>query len=96
MRADTEPKQSSTQPATIVTVSLPVDQALATVLRRLREERDESREVVAVRAGVSLTTLVKVELGASSPTWPTVRAIAKALNVSLRELAEAVEAEAAR
>jgi transcriptional regulator with XRE-family HTH domain len=93
MQAHLEAQQSSTQPATIVAVSLSVDQDLAKVLRRLREERDYSREVVAVRAGVSLTTLVKAELGSSSPTWPTVRAIAEALDVSLEELGRLVEAE---
>jgi transcriptional regulator with XRE-family HTH domain len=71
----------------------PIDTALAAVLRRLRTERDLSQEAVAHQAGVSYTTLAKIELARSTPGWATVRAIADALGVSLAELAAAVEAQ---
>lgn len=72
------------------------DAALAAVLRRLRIERDLSQETVAHQAGVSYTTLAKIELAQSNPGWATVRAIADALGVTLVELAAAVEAEGPR
>jgi transcriptional regulator with XRE-family HTH domain len=71
----------------------PVDAALAAVLRRLREARGLSQEATAQAAGVSLNTYSRIELAQASPTWPTVRAIAKALNVSMAELGAAVDAE---
>lgn len=69
----------------------PVDLALAAVLRRLRTERSLSQEFVAHRANVSYTTLAKIELGQSAPAWGTVRALAAALDVSLSDLAVAIE-----
>ena len=70
----------------------PIDPALAAVLRRLRTESGLSQEAVAHQAGVSYTTLAKIELAQSNPGWATVRAIADALGVTLVELASAVEA----
>jgi transcriptional regulator with XRE-family HTH domain len=69
------------------------DQALAAVLRRLREESDESQESVARRAGMSKGALLEIEAGRSSPAWTTVRALAGALGVTLVELGAAIEAE---
>jgi transcriptional regulator with XRE-family HTH domain len=69
------------------------DQALARVLRRLREDSGESQEALAYRAGLTSGSLARIELGQSSPEWSTVRRIAEALGLSLRELAEAVEGE---
>lgn len=71
----------------------PIDTALAAVLRRLRIERGLSQEAVAHQAGVSYTTLAKIELAQSNPGWATVRAVADALGVKLAELAAAVEAQ---
>jgi transcriptional regulator with XRE-family HTH domain len=68
-------------------------QILGTVLRRVREERLITREVLAVRAGLSVGTLARLELGSSDPTWSTVSAIADALRLSLRDLGALVEAE---
>jgi transcriptional regulator with XRE-family HTH domain len=68
-----------------------IDLALARTLREIREKRGESREAVAHRAGLSLGSLARIELGQASPAWTTVRAIADALGVSLRELGAAVE-----
>ncbi len=40
-----------------------------------------------------MNTYERVELGQAAPSWSTVRSIAAALDVSLRDLAEAVEAQ---
>jgi transcriptional regulator with XRE-family HTH domain len=70
-----------------------VDQALATVLRRLREESGETREALAFKAGITMGTLARVELGQADPAWSTVRAVAQALGVGLDHLGAAVERE---
>ena len=69
------------------------DPALAAVLRRLREDRGMTMEALAFRSGVSISSLGRIELGRSSAAWSTVRQIADALDVSMAELAAAVEAE---
>jgi transcriptional regulator with XRE-family HTH domain len=69
------------------------DGALAKVLRRLREERGESREALAYRAGLTAGTLAEIERARSVPSWVSVRAIAQALGVSMAELGAAVEQE---
>jgi transcriptional regulator with XRE-family HTH domain len=62
----------------------------------MREERDESQEKLAHRSGISSGSLARIELGRASPAWTTVRQIARALNVSMRELGAAVEGTDAR
>ena len=71
----------------------PVDAALAAVLRRLREVHGLSQEALAQRAGVALNTYSRIERGQASPTWPTVRALAAALGMSMGELGATVDAE---
>ncbi len=73
--------------------SLPPDPALSAALRRLREDRGMAQEALAFRSGISTGAIARIELGQASPSWVTVRAIAAALDVSLAELAAAVEAE---
>jgi transcriptional regulator with XRE-family HTH domain len=68
------------------------DPALATVIRRLREERGITREALAFHAGITTGSLARIELAQSVPGWDTVRSIAKALDVSLSQLAKAIEA----
>lgn len=68
------------------------DPALAAVLRRLRLERGSTQEALAYRSGITTGSLARIELGQASPAWTTVRRIAAALDVSLVELAAAVEA----
>jgi DNA-binding XRE family transcriptional regulator len=77
----------------LVPISPRADQKLAAALRRLREERGAIQEDVAHDADITTRTLQKIEGGQSSPEWATVRRIAKALDISLTELAEAVEAD---
>jgi transcriptional regulator with XRE-family HTH domain len=72
------------------------DEALAAVLRDMREERDESQQRLAYRSGIAAGSLARIELGQASPAWATVRQIALALNVSMRELGAAVERMDAR
>lgn len=69
------------------------DQALAGALRHLREGRGVTQEEVAHRAGLTVTAVARVERGRTDPAWSTVRRIADALDMSLAELAVAVEAE---
>ena len=67
------------------------DTALAAALRRLREERRVSREALALQAGLATGTLARIELARAAPSWQTVRRLARALGVSMVDLARAVE-----
>ena len=74
------------------------DPRLGKVLVQLRKrlgppEQPPSQQAIATRAGLTTGAYAKIEKGKANPTWSTVIAIAEALNVSLGELAEAVEAE---
>lgn len=66
--------------------------ALGGVLRAVREERGESRERLAVDAGLTVGTVARLELGNSDPTWSTVVAIADVLGLTLAELGKLVDA----
>jgi transcriptional regulator with XRE-family HTH domain len=68
------------------------DPTLAAVLRSLRLERGATQEALAYRSGITTGSLARIELGQASPAWATVREIAVALDVSMVELAAAVEA----
>ena len=48
---------------------------------------------LAVHAGVTAGTLARLELGQSDPSWSTICAVAKALDVRLREIVTAVETQ---
>jgi Predicted transcriptional regulator with C-terminal CBS domains len=67
------------------------DPALASVLKRLREERDVTQEELAYAAGLTASALSRIERGLNSPGWMTLRRIADALDVTLIELAEELE-----
>ncbi len=68
------------------------DPALATALRTLRENGGLTREALAFRAGITIGSLARIELGQATPGWDTIRRIAGALEVSISRLAAAVEA----
>jgi len=68
------------------------DKTLGAVLRGVREERGLTQEVVAFHAGITTGTLARLELGDSDPSWSTIRSVANALDLSLQDLAAAVEA----
>lgn len=65
--------------------------ALGEAIRQLRTKRGISQEDLAHLAGVTTGTLSVIERGRSNPAWGTVKAIAKALDVSIPELAKLAE-----
>ncbi|HXB16396.1 MAG TPA: helix-turn-helix transcriptional regulator [Solirubrobacteraceae bacterium] len=68
------------------------DKALGEALRGLRDRQGLTQEALASRAGITTGTYARLELGQSDPSWSTLRAVAKALGVTLSQLARAVEA----
>src|ERR1700689_5430985 len=67
------------------------DQVLAAALRLRREARGITQEAVAHAAKVTVGTFGQIERGRVNPTWMTVKRIAKALDISLAELATLTE-----
>ncbi|HEX5851695.1 MAG TPA: helix-turn-helix transcriptional regulator [Solirubrobacteraceae bacterium] len=67
------------------------DPVLAAVVKQLREERDITQEELAYEAGITVSSLSRIERGLNSPGWMTVSKIIKALGVSLAELVEDLE-----
>jgi transcriptional regulator with XRE-family HTH domain len=65
--------------------------ALGNAIRELRAKRGVSQEDLAHDADVTTSTLSTIERGRSNPTWGTVKGIARALDVSLAELAALAE-----
>jgi len=57
-----------------------------TNVRRLRELRALSQRELAARAGLSVTTVNRIEIGQRKPMPKTVRKLAGALDVSPQEL----------
>jgi transcriptional regulator with XRE-family HTH domain len=74
------------------TTMIETDRALAATMRSLREERGLAQEALAQKAGISTGSLSRIERGVASPAWATVRCIADALDISLIELVDFVEA----
>jgi DNA-binding XRE family transcriptional regulator len=72
------------------------DPALASTLRRLRQERELTLEQLAFEAKVTTTTVVRIEQEMTNPTWSTLRQISAGLGMTIADLAVAVEAERAR
>jgi len=68
------------------------DAALATLLKRLREEREITQEQLAFEAGITASALSRIERGLNSPGWMTVRRLAESLEVSLGQLVAELEA----
>lgn len=73
--------------------SVQPDPDLAAVIRRLRSKRGMTQEDVARGADLTVNGYAKIERGDVSPTWPTVRAVARALDVSLKQLGAEVDNE---
>lgn len=65
--------------------------ALGAAIRKLRTERGLSQEDLAHEADVTTSTVSTIERGRSNPTWGTVRSIAEALGVDLKDLAALAE-----
>jgi transcriptional regulator with XRE-family HTH domain len=71
--------------------SLPPDPALGKALRQLREARKLSQESVSHAADITLGAYGRIERNEVAPAWPTVRAIASGLEISMAELGAAVD-----
>jgi transcriptional regulator with XRE-family HTH domain len=54
--------------------------------KEIRQRRGDSQEAVARRAGISITTYVRIENGHNQPSIPTLRKVADALGVEVAEL----------
>jgi transcriptional regulator with XRE-family HTH domain len=72
-------------------VRQPPDQTLALLLKRLREDRGLTQEQLAFDTGLSASALSRIERGLNNPAWTTVVQIAKALDVTVTELAAQME-----
>jgi transcriptional regulator with XRE-family HTH domain len=60
---------------------------LARTIKELRKKHKISQEELARQAGITYSTLIKIESGANdNPTIKTMKKIADALDVSLDEL----------
>jgi transcriptional regulator with XRE-family HTH domain len=67
---------------------------LGRAIRNLREKREMTQEDLAEAAGITVRTLSQLETGNGNPTWATVGDIARALGVSITEVAKHSEREA--
>ncbi len=65
--------------------------ALGKAIRQLREERGMTQEALAQEAGITVGHMSMIERGHSNPTWATVKAIGKALNVPMATLAKCAD-----
>lgn len=73
---------------------MPSNADLGQAIRRLRWDRDLSIEALAHAADVHPTYLGRIERGGASPTWGKITSLARALDVPLTVLLQAVEQEA--
>lgn len=64
---------------------------LGKAIRQLRERREMTQEDLAEAAGITVRTLSQLETGNSNPTWATIGDIARALGVSIAEVAQLSE-----
>lgn len=65
--------------------------ALGEAIRQLRRKRGATQESVAQAADLTAATLSLIERGQANPTWDTVKKIAAALGVSMRDLGNLVD-----
>jgi transcriptional regulator with XRE-family HTH domain len=68
------------------------DIALADVLRARRKAIPATQEDIAHDAGITSSALSRIERGRNDPGWATVCRLARALGVTMAELASKVEA----
>lgn len=71
--------------------SLSPDPGLGQALRQLREARQMTQEGVSHAADLTLGAYGRIERSEVAPAWPTVRAIARGLNISMKELGAEVD-----
>lgn len=77
-------------------VAKQADPALSAALKRAREDRNISQEQLAFEAGITASALSRIERGLNDPRWSTVTQLARALEMTVRDLAAAAEAAAER
>ena len=70
-------------------------QAFGVVLRKMRKQRAWSQEELAHRAGIAMRYVSLLETNNRQPTLSTLHVIAQAFELSVSELMQAVENEAA-
>ena len=68
--------------------------ALATTLRRLRQEREMTQEDLAFESGVGRVSIAKMETGRRLPSLPTLFELSRALGVTPGDFVKALAAEA--
>ena len=66
---------------------------LASAVRQLRTAQGLSQEELALRAGVHLTWIGRLESGATNPTWGNTKRVAHGLGVPHADLAALSEAK---
>ena len=66
----------------------PIIKRLVMRLKRLREERGLTQELLAKRSGVSHGYLARLEIGMHDPSLSTLAKLAKALKVTVGELVQ--------
>lgn len=72
------------------------DPALGALIRRVRQEQGLSREDVTYRAGVAVSTLLRIEVAQGEPGWMNVRRVARALGLGLADIGAVVERDRPR
>ncbi len=81
----------------IVTPRTPQDpksqKALGGAIRQLRKKKGDSLQALAEEAGITKNMLSLIERGEGNPSWATVQGIAKALGISVADLAKLADAE---
>jgi transcriptional regulator with XRE-family HTH domain len=65
--------------------------ALGRAIRELRIERGSSQVVLAEKASLTVAALSRIERGHTNPTWGTVIALARALEMTVVDLARRSE-----
>lgn len=68
------------------------DPVLGTLIRRVREEQGFSREDIAFRSDVAVSTVLRIESAQGEPGWMNVRKIAATLGLTLADIGAVVEA----
>jgi transcriptional regulator with XRE-family HTH domain len=65
--------------------------ALGRAIRELRDKRGATLETLATEAGITKNMLSLIERGEGNPSWTTLSGIAKALGISVADLAKRAE-----
>lgn len=88
-------RQTSSFSKSIVMPRTPQDPqsqaALGKAIRQLRNKQGKSQATLAAEAGITPNMLSLIERGEANPSWATVQRIAKALEISVAEIARAAE-----